>query len=55
MTTHNCGYQIGDKVIVDIGGWDIPGVIVSMSPYALRINLGGDKHSISPEQVRHAV
>jgi hypothetical protein len=51
MTTHGCGYQPGDDVTVDIGGYTIPGVVSKISPYKIHVNMSGCHETVEPSRV----
>ena len=50
-TTHGCGYQPGDHVVVEVSGWDIPGTITKLSPYKIYVNMSGCHKAVEPAQV----
>lgn len=51
MTTHGCGIQPGDTVMVDIEGWTIPGVVIKISPFRVHVNLNGCKQAVKPDEI----
>lgn len=51
MTTHGCGIQPGDHVMVDIEGWTIPGVVTKLSPFRVHVDMNGCKQAIEPDNL----
>ena len=50
-TTHGCGYQPGDHVVVDVSGWAIPGTITKLSPFRIYVDMNGCKQAVEPAQI----
>ena len=51
MTTHGCGYHPADRVVVDVSGSDIPGVVSKLSPYKVHVNMNGCREAVEPTQI----